>query len=98
MAKIETEEPTINFSDDEGVLLVKELDKTFLSKGAWATIVFKYCELNKTSGEFGPEKVSIRRYQKQNGEYKYRSKFNVSSAKQARKIVDIFNDWFPEEG
>ncbi len=93
----EIEEPTINYSDEEGTLLVKELDKKFLTKGAWSTIMFKYSDLNKTSGEFGPVKVAIRRYQKQNGEYKYRSKFNISSEAQAKKIIGILSDWFPEE-
>ncbi len=35
------EELTINY-EEEGVLLVKELDKVILSKGAWTTILFRY--------------------------------------------------------
>jgi len=95
--KAEILEPTINFTDDEGTQLVKELDKEFLSKGAWSTIMFKYCDLNKQTGEFGPPKVAIRRYQKVNGEYKYRSKFNISSEKQALKVIEILSGWFGEK-
>ena len=95
--KAEILEPTINFTDDEGTQLVKELDKQFLSKGAWSTIMFKYCDLNKQTGEFGPPKVAIRRYQKVNGEYKYRSKFNISSEKQALKVIEILSGWFGEK-
>ena len=32
---------TVNY-EENGVLKVKELDKQVLTKGAWATIVFKY--------------------------------------------------------
>jgi hypothetical protein len=90
-------EPTMNFFDEEGTQLVKELEKTYLSKGAWSTIMYKYQDLNKATGEFGPEKASVRRYQKQNGEYKFRSKFNISSAAQARTLAGILMEWFPEE-
>jgi hypothetical protein len=90
------EDLTMNFSDEEGTLLVKELEKEALTKGAWATIMFKYCDLDKKTGEFGPPKVSIRRYQKQNGIYKYRSKFNISSEAQAKQITETLNKWFQQ--
>ena len=32
---------TINYEED-GVLVVKELDKQILSKGAWATLIYRY--------------------------------------------------------
>ncbi len=53
---------TINY-EEEGTLIVKELDKEILSKGAWTTFIFRYQDLNRTSGEYGPEKYTIRRYQ-----------------------------------
>ncbi len=40
------DEITINYSEDNQ-LIVKELDKVILSKGAWTTIVFRYQELNR---------------------------------------------------
>ena len=87
---------TINYEED-GTLIVKELDKEILSKGAWTTIMFRYQDLNRTSGEYGPDKYSIRRYQKQKGQYLPKSKFNISSPAQARKIVETLSRWVGEE-
>jgi len=89
-------ELTVNYEED-GVVLVKELDKEILSKGAWTTILFKYQQFNKTKGEFGPEQYTIRRYQKRSGEYVTKSKFNISSKVQAQKIIEILNKWIGEE-
>ena len=35
----------------------------------------------------------IRRYKKSGGEYRQQSKFTISSAEQARKIVDALSGW-----
>lgn len=86
------DEITINYSEDNQ-LIVKELDKVILSKGAWTTIVFRYQELNRAKGEYGPEKYTIRRYQKVDGTYRPKSKFNISSQAQAQKIVDALTGW-----
>ncbi|MDD3312241.1 hypothetical protein [Pseudodesulfovibrio sp.] len=86
------DEITINYSEDNQ-LIVKELDKVVLSKGAWTTILFRYQELNRASGDYGPEKYSIRRYQKVDGTYRPKSKFNISSQSQAQKIVEALSSW-----
>ncbi|MEF2231816.1 MAG: hypothetical protein V3571_12865 [Pseudodesulfovibrio sp.] len=86
------DEITINYSEDNQ-LIVKELDKVVLSKGAWTTIIFRYQELNRASGDYGPEKYSIRRYQKVDGTYRPKSKFNISSLSQAQKIVEALSAW-----
>ena len=83
---------SINYTE-EGVLLVKELDKEILTKGAWSTIMFKYQDWDRNKNEYGPEKFSIRRYQKRNGEYQQKSKFNISSAEQAGKIIEVLQKW-----
>jgi hypothetical protein len=83
---------TIAFSEN-GTEQTKELDKQVLSKGAWTTIMFKYQEWENAKNEYGPVKYSIRRYQKRNNQYWQKSKFNISSAGQAQKIVDILNEW-----
>jgi hypothetical protein len=87
------EELTINFQDENGVLLVKELDKEVLTKGTWSTLMFKYQDLDKASGQFKTPKYAIRRYQKQNGEYRVKSKFTISSPAQAQKICEILTRW-----
>jgi hypothetical protein len=43
--------------------------------------------------EFGPDKYSIRRYQKKDDAYKMRSKFNISSKDQAEKIIQALQTW-----
>jgi len=87
---------TIAFTD-EGVEKTKELDKYILSKGAWSTILFRYQEWNNTKQEFGPVKYSIRRYQKRNDQYWQKSKFNISSEEQAKKIIEVLTGWLEQE-
>jgi hypothetical protein len=83
---------TIAFSEN-GTETTKELDKQVLTKGAWTTIMFKYQDWDNAKNDFGPVKYTIRRYQKRNNQYWQKSKFNISSADQAQKIVDILNGW-----
>ena len=82
--------------EESGQILVKELDKAVLSKGAWTTILFRYQELDQETGAYGPDKYSIRRYKKSAGEYRQQSKFNISSAKQAQEIVDTLTRWLAD--
>ncbi len=86
------EDLTVAFSED-GQEVTKELDKVVLSKGAWTTILFRYQDWDKAANDFGPIKFTIRRYQKRNNQYWQKSKFNISSEDQARKIVESLNEW-----
>ncbi|MFC3908537.1 hypothetical protein ACFORL_05540 [Legionella dresdenensis] len=83
---------TIAYSDD-GTETVRELDKHVLSKGAWTTIMFRYQDWDNAKQAYGAVKYSIRRYQKRNNQYWMKSKFNISSEDQARKIIDVLNGW-----
>lgn len=87
---------SINYTED-GVLVVKELDKEILTKGAWSTIIFKYQDWDRKKEVYGPEKYTIRRYQKRNGEYMPKSKFNISSNDQARKVIDALQKWIADK-
>ncbi len=89
------EELTIAYREGD-LELVKELDKQILSKGAWTTVLFRYQEWNNAKQEYGPEKYSIRRYQKRNGQYQQKSRFNISSKDQARKLVEALNRWIED--
>lgn len=91
------DEITINFSEEDGTQVCKEVQKEILTKGAWATIMFKYQDLDRAKGEFKAPKISIRRYQKRNGEYKTKSKFNISSIDQALKIMAVLKTWTENE-
>lgn len=86
------EELNVNYSED-GIELVKQTDKMVLSKGAWSTIIFRYQEWDRAKEIYGPDKYTIRRYQKRNGEYQQRSKFNISSKEQAEKIIAALQQW-----
>lgn len=85
-------ELTINYEED-GLLLVKELDKVILSKGAWATIIFRYQQWEPANNDYGPERYTIRRYRKIKGEYIPQTKFNISSQDQAKKIIEALQGW-----
>jgi len=87
---------TVNYEED-GVLVVKQTGKKILTKGAWATIMYRYNNLIKSSGEYGKDMYTIRRYQKRNGEYIPKSKFNISSTDQAKKIIDALESWIDQK-
>lgn len=83
---------TVNY-EEEGVLVVQEIDKEILSKGAWTTILFRYRDYDQSTKQYSADKFTIRRYQKRNGQYQTKSKFNISSAAQAEKIVETLSRW-----
>lgn len=83
--------------EEEGVVTVNELDKVILTKGAWATVIFKYQDWNKKEQAYGPAKFTIRRYQKRNNEYFQKSKFNISSIDQANKIIAALTNWIQND-
>lgn len=80
--------------EDQGVLVRKQIAKQVLTKGTWATVMFLYQELDKASGKFRAPKIAIVRFKKFRGAYRKQSSFNVSSEKQARQIMDVFEGWF----
>ena len=90
------DEITIDWKDENGQQLVKQVKKEVLTSGAWSTIMFMYQDLDKKSGEFGPKKIRVARYQKRGGKFIPQSKFNISSARQAKQIVEVIQGWLTE--
>lgn len=86
---------TVTYVED-GIETQKELDKVVLTKGAWSTIMYKYQAWDNKKQAYSPDRYTIRRYQKRNGEYVQKSKFNISSKEQAQQIVDALNKWMAE--
>jgi hypothetical protein len=86
---------TINYQED-GIQIIKELDKAVLSKGSWATVIYKYQQWNPAQKQYGPPLFTIRRYKKRNNEYKQQSKFNISGIEQAKKIITVLNGWIQQ--
>ena len=89
------DELTVEYIED-GIVITKELDKVVLSKGAWSTILFRYQDWDRNKEEYGPEKYTIRRYQKRHGQYQMKSKFNISSRDQAIRIIEALQTWINE--
>lgn len=86
---------TVDYEED-GKLVSRQLDKQILTKGAWSTIIYRYQDWDRKKEQYGPDKYSIRRYQKRNGQYQQKSKFNISSRDQAQKIMAALNKWMDE--
>lgn len=91
------EELTINYEED-GIEVVKELDKAVLTKGTWATLVFRYQQWEAAKEAYSEDKYTVRRYRKLNGEYRQQSKFNISGKEQAKKLVEILEFWISGQG
>jgi len=89
------EDLSVDYEED-GKLVSRQLDKEILTKGAWSTIIFRYQDWDRKKEEYGPDKYSIRRYQKRNGQYQQKSKFNISSRDQAQKIMAALQKWMDE--
>lgn len=87
---------TVNWEED-GELKVKELKRHVLSKGAWATVMFLYQEMDPKTKEYREPKVSIRRYKKRNDQYIMQSKFTISSEAQGKEISRMIEEWFPSK-
>ncbi|VAW89337.1 FIG00761558: hypothetical protein [hydrothermal vent metagenome] len=86
------EELTVEYKEGD-LVTVKELDKQVLTKGAWATIIYRYQDWDGRKEEYSKDRYTIRRYQKRNGEYNQKSKFNISSSDQAKSIIEALQKW-----
>jgi hypothetical protein len=88
---------TIEYEED-GVVVVQELDKVILSRGAWATVLFRYRQWDPKTEDYSQDRFSLRRYRKVRDEYRQQAKFNISSADQARKIIEALHGWLENTG
>ncbi|MEY2667220.1 MAG: hypothetical protein RLZZ384_1391 [Pseudomonadota bacterium] len=86
------DELTVTY-EEGGIETVKELDKKVLTKGAWATVMYRYQEWSPAKEEYSADKFTIRRYQKRDGNYQQKSKFNISSVDQAKSMIEILQEW-----
>ena len=89
------DELTVNY-EEAGQLVTKELDKIVLTRGAWTTILYRYQDWDNSKQEYSADKYTIRRYQKRNNQYQQKSKFNISSKDQAKKIIETLSEWIEE--
>ena len=89
------DEITINY-EENGILLVKEIDKEILSKGLNTTSLFRYKEYIADVDDYGPDKYTIRRYKKIAGEFRQQAKFNISSVRQGKIIAETLGRWLQD--
>ena len=87
------DEISVDYTDESGQQIIRQLDKQVLSKGSWTTIMFLYTEWDRRKETWSAPKARIDRFQKKNGEYRSQSKFKFTSGKQAKQIVDVLNGW-----
>jgi hypothetical protein len=85
---------TIAF-EEEGEVVIEQLDKVVIQKGVWAVVLFRYQERSRRTGEFMSPKASLRRYQKYKGEYRKRDAVNISKDS-ARTLIDTLGKWLDE--
>ena len=86
------DEITINY-EEEGVLVVKELEKEILTRGGWSTIIFRYQQWEPAKEAYSADHFTIRRYRKMKGSYSQQSKFNITNKEQAGKLAEILQRW-----
>ncbi len=91
----DVEDLTVDYTDGD-IQTVKELDKEILTRGAWATVIYRYQDWDRRKEEYSADRFTIRRYQKRNGEYQQKSKFNISSPDQAVKIIAALQRWIDQ--
>ena len=87
------DEITVDYTDENGQQIIRQIDKKVLSKGAWTTIMFLYAEWDRRNNKWSAPKARIDRFQKKNGEYRSQSKFKFTSAKQAQQIIETLQGW-----
>jgi hypothetical protein len=78
--------------EEEGHLLVEQLDKVVLFKGAWTTILFRYREFDRKTETWGSAKATIKRFQKHQGIFKKRDSVNLSTPV-ARALIESLSQW-----
>lgn len=90
------DEININWSDETGKLVRKQMEKEVLTRGSWTTIMFLYQEMDRKTNDYGKPKISIRRYKKGASGYREQSKFTITNAKQAYQMMEVLKRWYPE--
>ena len=91
----EIDDLTIQYEED-GQVLIEELDKLILHRGAWTTILFLYREWDPKQEDFSAPKAGLRRYQKTSGTFRKRDAINLTE-KTAPLLVEQLRAWFKFE-
>jgi len=94
------EELTIAREGDERMAPRRELKKEVLTSGAWSTVLYMYSELKRATKtkpeEWSGPKISLVRYRKMKGVFKFKKEFAISNLDHARHMVDVVSKWLEE--
>jgi hypothetical protein len=80
--------------EEDGVLVRRQVDRVVVARGAWATVMFLYEELDRATGAFRAPKIAVARFKKLRGAYRRHSVFTLASIAEARALTDVFERWF----
>ena len=86
------DELTIQYEED-GQVVVEELEKVILQKGTWTTVLYRFRQMNPRTGQWDPPKAALRRYQKTRGYFRKTDSVNISQ-KSAPILVAKLREWF----
>jgi hypothetical protein len=81
--------------EEDGVLVRKQRDRVVLARGAWATVMFLFEELDRGTGAYGAPKIAIVRFQKWRGGWRKHAAFTLANAAQAGELADALARWTP---
>ena len=85
------DEITANYEVD-GITIIEELDKVFLNRGRWTTILF-WCQVRTpATGEYKPKAI-LRRYQKRKGEFKVHGSIGITP-KMVPALIEALTKYF----
>jgi hypothetical protein len=81
--------------EDDGVLARRQLDRVILSRGAWATVMFLYEELDRETGAYRAPKIAVVRFQKWRGVYRKHASLTLADGAEAQAFVATLGAWAP---
>src|SRR6516165_707200 len=79
----------------DGVLVRRQVERVVLARGSWATVMFLFEELDRSTGTYGAPKMAIVRFQRWKGGWRKHSEFNVANAAQADELAAALARWTP---
>ncbi len=81
--------------EEDGVVVRRSIETKVLRRGAWATVLFLYEELDRRTSRFRPAKVAVVRFQKLRGAYRKHASFPLASAEEASSLIEVLGRWLP---
>lgn len=89
------EDLTISREGDERMAPRRQLQKKVLTSGAWSTVLYSFIELkrSKKGEEWSGPKVSLVRYRKLKGAYKFQKEFALSNLDHVRELHKELGEW-----